>query len=161
MNFTLLLSMTLILTQLCFAGFGVSDEAGGDPQTELPLKMQMPFPESLLAERECSICLEKISHSELLDFKRKFVSEAGGEALSCKHLFHAHCIDSWVAKKLSEGAQSWSCPECRLNIRCPSPAKAEPGSEIPTAWSTTTDTAPEVSGLNRCIHWLCCKPLIE
>ncbi|KAG5542293.1 hypothetical protein RHGRI_021978 [Rhododendron griersonianum] len=60
---------------------------------ELPV---ISFPDRELAESStCVICLEIFQHEERC---RVFPV--------CKHLFHAHCIDLWLAKR-------FTCPICR------------------------------------------------
>jgi len=47
---------------------------------------------------ECAVCLDKLNFNQL------------HRELSCKHVFHPHCIDDWVLKC------SASCPICRKDI---------------------------------------------
>lgn len=47
---------------------------------------------------ECSVCLDKLNINQL------------HRELSCKHVFHPHCIDDWLLKC------SASCPVCRKDI---------------------------------------------
>ncbi|KAF1885310.1 hypothetical protein Lal_00029199 [Lupinus albus] len=54
---------------------------------------------TLLAQQvdDCVICLEELREGE----KVKMI-------LYCKHVFHPHCIDTWLAKHVT-------CPVCRCN----------------------------------------------
>ena len=46
----------------------------------------------------CSVCLDDFNEGETL---RRF---------SCKHVFHAHCVDEWLKRRPT-------CPNCRMDIR--------------------------------------------
>ncbi len=54
--------------------------------------------ELALPPSECTICLETIK------------SDQGVRMLSCKHLFHADCVDKWLCEHRS------SCPLCRMSV---------------------------------------------
>jgi hypothetical protein len=89
--------------------FDIDSEINFDMQNMEDVKITLPieefnkYPVHIAGqnehEKECYICLEKYIENEELT------------TLPCNHVFHKHCIQTWLCK------EHITCPTCRVDIR--------------------------------------------
>jgi len=70
----------------------VSGSVNVDTSSAIP-ELKIPDPQDAV----CSICLESYEDEEVV------------RRLPCKHLFHSHCVDTWLRVNAS-------CPLCKQNV---------------------------------------------
>mmetsp|Transcript_54930 Transcript_54930/g.108487 ORF Transcript_54930/g.108487 Transcript_54930/m.108487 type:complete len:132 (+) Transcript_54930:2-397(+) len=71
----------------------------------------------------CVVCMEGLERGQLC------------RALSCGHMFHARCVDSWWVRQGRRGVMQLRCPTCRGSVcelsRALPPAAGAPDGEDP------------------------------